>query len=133
MLSAPAIGDAGSGPAAQPGVVELVVTGELDVARNELSSALTAALDGGAARIVVNLLEVSFIDSSVLRVLLLAHREVVARQGWIRLVYTNHLISRVISVTGLDQVLPQYASVSGAHAGRTVREDPARTEESDGS
>jgi anti-anti-sigma factor len=100
------------------------MVGELDVARSELSSGLTSALESGASRIVVNLLEVSFIDSSVLRDLLLAHREIAARRGWIRLVYTNHLIARVISLTGLEHLLPQYASVAGAHAGRTAREGP---------
>ena len=55
--------------------VEITVSGELDVARSELSGALDAALGGGACRIVVNLLDVSFIDSSVLRVLVLARRE----------------------------------------------------------
>jgi anti-anti-sigma factor len=116
-----------------PGTVEIAVAGELDVARSELSRALRSALDGGAERIVVNLLDVSFIDSSVLRDLLLAHRDVQARNGWIRLVYTNHLIHRVIGVTGLDRVLPQYSSVSGALAGRSVGEDPGRAEESHGS
>jgi anti-sigma B factor antagonist len=116
-----------------PGTVEITVAGELDVARSELSRALRSALEGDAERIVVNLLGVSFIDSSVLRDLLLAHRDVQARNGWIRLVYTNHLIHRVISVTGLDQVLPQYSSVVGALAGRSVGEDHNRAEESHGS
>lgn len=109
------------------------MAGELDVARGELGAALTAALDSGANRIVVNLLDVSFIDSSVLRVLLLAHREVQSRSGWIRLVHTNHLIGRVIEVTGLEHVLPQYASVAGAVAGRSVGDDPGRTETPHGS
>jgi anti-anti-sigma factor len=97
-----------------PGTVEITVVGELDADRSELSDALTAALENGAERIVVDLLDVSFIDSSALRDLLLARREVEARNGWIRLVYTNHLIGRVLSVTGLEQVLPRYPSVSEA-------------------
>ncbi|MDQ1635882.1 MAG: anti-sigma factor antagonist [Frankiaceae bacterium] len=126
--------DAAAGAPA-PDIVEIVVAGELDVAGSELSSGLTSALESGASRIVVNLLEVTFIDSSVLRTLLLAHREVTARHGWIRLVYTNRLIGRVISLTGLEQVLPQYASVAGARAGRALREGPPRPrdEESGGS
>ena len=103
-------------PDDRDGVVEIVMVGELDVARRELANALNEALDSGGRFLVVNLLDVSFIDSSVLRELLLAHREVRAREGWIRLVYTNHLIGRVISVTGLDEVLPQYTSVHGALA-----------------
>jgi anti-anti-sigma factor len=113
--------------------VEIAVSGELDVARSELSAAIDAALDGGACRLVVNLLDVSFIDSSVLRVLVLTRREVEQRGGWIRVVYTNHLIGRVIEVTGLAEVFPQYATVESALAGHRVGEDHSRVEGSSGS
>jgi anti-anti-sigma factor len=113
--------------------VEVTVAGELDVARSELSSAIDDALANGACRLVINLLDVSFIDSSVLRVLVLARREVESRGGWIRLVYTNHLIGRVIEVTGLADVLPQYASVESALAGHHVGEEHTRAEGSRGS
>lgn len=129
------IGGAARRPASEP--VEIAVAGELDVARSELSRAIDDALADGASRLVINLLDVSFIDSSVLRVLVLTRREVEQRGGWIRLVYTNHLIGRVIEVTGLGEVFPQYATVESALAAHRVGEDRldgqgGRVEESHG-
>ena len=118
-------------PVSEP--VEVAVSGELDVARSELSAAVDKALADGACRIIVNLLDVSFIDSSVLRVLVLTRREVEQRGGWIRVVYTNHLIGRVIDVTGLAEVFPQYATVESALAGYRVGDDHSRVEGSRGS
>lgn len=122
-----------AGTAPETGPVTVTASGELDVARSELTAAIDEALAGGAARIVVNLLDVSFIDSSVLQVLVLAHREVSRRNGWIRLVYTNHLIARVIDMTGLAEILPQYGTIDSALSGRTVGDDPRRAEEPHGS
>ncbi|KQX66224.1 hypothetical protein ASD06_07610 [Angustibacter sp. Root456] len=97
-----------------PGVVQVTASGELDAATDELSRALDSAVAGGADRLVVDLLDVTFIDSSVVRDLVLAHRAVSERGGWVRIVYTHHLIKRVIEICGLTQVFPQYPTVAAA-------------------
>ena len=72
------------------------------------------------SHIVVDLTNVTFIDSSVVRALVVAHRTVLQRRGWVRAVYTHHLIRRVIDICGLDDVFPQYASVESAVRGTTA-------------
>jgi anti-sigma B factor antagonist len=99
-------------------VVQLA--GELDVAEPEWADAIDDVLDAGRRRVVIDLTNVTFIDSSVVRALLLAHRRIGA-DGWLRLVYTHHLIARVIEICGLADTFPQYATVESA-----VRSAPTR-------
>ena len=96
------------------GATVVAVSGELDIANDELAVRLAAAVDGGAQHVVVDLLNVTFIDSSVVRSLVLAHRTLLQRGGWLRLVYTHHLIGRVLEICGLDSLLPRYTSVEAA-------------------
>lgn len=96
------------------GVVQVTASGELDAASDELSRALDSAVAGGADHLVVDLLDVTFIDSSVVRDLVLAHRAVSERGGWVRIVYTHHLIKRVIQICGLSEIFPQYPTVAAA-------------------
>lgn len=100
---------------ADPAVIEF--EGELDVADDRLSRALDDVLARGARHVVVDLLNVTFIDSSVVRALVLAHRQLDGRGGWIRVVYIHHLIRRVIDICGLAETLPQYSTVDAAVRG----------------
>lgn len=105
------------------GVVQVTASGELDAATDELSRALDSAVSGGADHLVVDLLDVTFIDSSVVRDLVLAHRAVSERGGWVRIVYTHHLIKRVIEICGLSEVFPQYPTVAAAISRTPHRSD----------
>jgi anti-anti-sigma factor len=96
------------------GVVQVTARGELDAAADQLTRALDDALSSGARFVVVDLLDVTFIDSSVVRDLVLAHRTVRERDGWVRIVYTHHMLKRVIEICGLSEVFPQYPTVSAA-------------------
>lgn len=103
------------GSGTRPTVVAL--TGEWDAADIGLDQTLKAAVRDGNGRLVVDMLQVSFIDSSVVRACVAAHRVSQERSGWIRLVYTHHVIRRVIEICGLTEVLPQFASVEAALRG----------------
>jgi len=103
-----------------PGVVVAQISGELDAADDKLHAQLGSLLAGSDSNLVVDLTNVTFIDSSVVRALVVAHRTVTDRGGWVRVVYTHHLIGRVIEICGLDDVFPQYASVESAVRGSTA-------------
>lgn len=103
-----------------PGVVVAEISGELDAADNKLDDELRALLAGSESQLVVDLTNVTFIDSSVVRALVVAHRTVTERGGWVRIVYTHHLIGRVVNLCGLDELFPQYASVESAVRGTTA-------------
>lgn len=95
-------------------------SGELDAGDSSFGDDLLARVDAGTSRVVVDMLNVSFIDSSVIRVLVLAHRGTTAAGGWLRVVYTHHLVRRVIDMCGLADVLPQYSTVDAARRGASA-------------
>lgn len=95
-----------------PMVVSLA--GELDAADPSWAQRLAASVDTGRLHVVVDMLNVTFIDSSVVRELILAHKRLADQDGWLRLVYTHHLIARVIEICGLADIFPQYPTVDAA-------------------
>lgn len=97
----------------------IAASGELDAADPSWADEIGEALDAGTKFLVIDLRNVTFIDSSVVRELLLAYKRV-ADQGWIRLVYTHHLISRVIQICGLADTFPQFTTVEAALRSRTA-------------
>jgi anti-anti-sigma factor len=97
----------------------IAATGELDAADPSWADEIRSALDGGSTHLVVDLRNVTFIDSSVVRELLLAYKRIGDR-GWIRLVYTHHLISRVIQICGLADTFPQFTTVEAAQRSRAA-------------
>lgn len=88
--------------------------GELDAADLAWSEQIGAAIDSGKSQVVVDMLNVTFVDSSVVRELVLAHKRVMADGGWVRIVYTHHLITRVFEICGLAAIFPQYPTVDAA-------------------
>ena len=98
----------------------VALSGELDVADAEWSETLEESFGDGTSRLVLDLTNVTFIDSSVVRELVLAHRRV-GPDGWLRLVYTHHLIARVIDICGLADTFPQYATVDAARRAAPTR------------
>jgi stage II sporulation protein AA (anti-sigma F factor antagonist) len=113
----------------QPVVVSF--RGELDAADDSLAADLLARVEAGADRLIVDLLNVSFIDSSVIRALVLAYRATEEAGGWLRVVYTHHVVRRVIEMCGLSEVLPQFATVESARRG--VASAPPDSEQPEGS
>jgi anti-sigma B factor antagonist len=74
---------------------------------------------------VVDLRQVSFIDSVGLAILLGARRRLLAqdRDGSIDLVCDEGLIVRILRLTGLDRVFPLHASLTGALGGDSGQRD----------
>ncbi len=107
-------------PAGGRGPSVVALTGEWDVADERLADILVATLRSGDGRLIVDMLNVSFIDSSVVRALVAAQLEAARREGWVRLVYTHHVIRKVIEICGLAEVLPQFGSVAAAARGHGV-------------
>jgi anti-sigma B factor antagonist len=87
--------------------------GELDLYNaDEVRSALVAAIDAGTSRIVVDMSEVDFIDSTALGVLIEA-RSKIGRDGLL-LAAPRVETRRTLQVSGLDRHLPVHDSVEGA-------------------
>jgi anti-sigma B factor antagonist len=95
------------------------VAGEVDMSHeDELRAELRAAVAADGKGIVVDLTECEFIDSSGIRALLLSREEQRADQGPEKLAVaaSSDQILRILSVMGIDQVIPIQPTVEEAAA-----------------
>ncbi|MCK4268143.1 MAG: STAS domain-containing protein [Actinomycetia bacterium] len=89
------------------GVVLLKLDGEVDVyTAPKLKSRLVDLVDQGKFKIVVDLEEVDFMDSSGLGVLVGGLKRVRSHDGAIALVCTQENILKIFRITGLVKVFP---------------------------
>ena len=96
----------------------VTVEGEVDVhSASQLRQALDQEIADGHVRLVLDLDEVSFLDSTGLGVLVGRLKLVRNASGWLRIVCSSDRILRVFRITGLDKVFGIHASVDEALAG----------------
>jgi len=99
----------------QRGVPVLCVRGEIDVATSpELRDVLTDLITPGPELVIVDLTEVTFIDSTGLGVLVGAVGDMRARGADLRLVVTQPQIIKLLALTGLDEVFSVLSNASDA-------------------
>lgn len=97
------------------GVPVLSVSGEIDVATApELREHLQRRTAANAPTVVVDLLEVSFLDSTALGVLVGALKRSREAGGELRLVIAQPRILKVFEITGLTEVFPIHTTVEDA-------------------
>jgi anti-anti-sigma factor len=96
----------------EDGTVVLVLSGELDLYRApEIEAALAEAIgadgnrDGGRCRLVVDLRSVTFVDSTMLGLLLAASRRERARGAELRILVGPETPMTAFMVTGVDRLL----------------------------
>ena len=85
----------------------VAVRGEIDLfTAPELKSALSEAIESGHTRIVVDLTDTTFLDSTALGVLIGAVKRLRSRDGVLTIVNTDPNIAKTFEITGLDQIFP---------------------------
>ena len=85
--------------------VTLKVGGEVDILTSPvLEAELTTVLDEGSSSIVLDLEDVTFLDSTGLSVLLACSKRCQSQGGSIRLVSLQRNVRRVLEITGLMEV-----------------------------
>ncbi|MCO8127988.1 STAS domain-containing protein [Acidimicrobiia bacterium EGI L10123] len=95
----------------------VAASGEIDVATAPaLRDRLTDLVEAGSTRLVVDLEDVDFIDSTGLGVLVGGVRRARAEDGDLRLVCTNTRILKVFEATGLHEVFTIGSTVDDAVA-----------------
>ena len=91
------------------------LAGELDLYNaDDVRRALATAIDDGASRIVIDMSEVEFVDSTALGVLIEA-RSKLGRDN-VLIAAPQLETRRTLAVSGLDRHLPVHDSVDGAFA-----------------
>jgi anti-anti-sigma factor len=94
----------------------LTLEGEFDLSSAPaVRSALDNAVDGGIRRIVIDMLECSFVDSTGLGVLLHTAKRIEA-DGGMALVCVDDQIRRLLGLTMIDRTIPVFATRDDALA-----------------
>jgi anti-sigma B factor antagonist len=90
---------------------------EIDAANvDELRQVLLSCIDGKRTTLVVDMSRTTFCDSAGARQLLLAHKRVATGGGELRLVTGAASLRLIFEITGLDRLLPVFASLDAALA-----------------
>jgi anti-sigma B factor antagonist len=106
----------------------VAVRGEIDLfTAPELKSALADAIEEGRLRIVVDLSETTFLDSTALGVLIGAVKRLRSREGRLTIVNTDDNIAKTFEITGLDQIFTIRASRDEAVAALDAEEAPQQS------
>ena len=99
------------------GVPVVTAPQEIDITTAAgLGTAMLAAAARGHGRFVVDLTRTRFCDSAGLQVLAAAHKRARAEGGEMLLVITSTAVLRIFAITGLDRVIPNFASLQEALA-----------------
>lgn len=94
---------------AETQVIEL--GGEIDLyTAPEFKERMVELIERGKKRIVVDLSEATFIDSTTLGVLVGGVKRLRPANGSLALVCTDQNITKIFEITGLDRVFPIHAS-----------------------
>lgn len=89
----------------------IVLSGEVDIyTAPQFRECLLELLDSGVKRLVVDLSQITFIDSTALGVLIGGVRRVHSSGGAMTIVVTTRPVERVLSITGLDRVFSMHAT-----------------------
>jgi anti-sigma B factor antagonist len=99
----------------------VAVAGEIDLfTAPAFKQRISAPIDAGRTRLIVDLTAATFIDSSSLGVLIGAHRRLKRRGGTMAVVCENDAIIKTFRITGLDSVFRLVRTVDEAFNGDTV-------------
>ena len=112
--------------AVDPGTHVVAVRGEIDLfTAPELKAALGEAIEAGRTRLVVDLTETSFLDSTALGVLIGTVKRLRSRDGRLTIVNVDPNIAKTFEITGLDQIFTIRSSREEALAALDEEEAPA--------
>jgi anti-sigma B factor antagonist len=97
------------------GVPVVVTPEEVDITNAAgLEAALLEAARHGSGRLVVDMSRTQFCDTAGIHALVAAHKRAGAGRGEVRLVITGPAVLRIFAITGLDNVIPHFASLEDA-------------------
>ncbi|MGH3255747.1 MAG: STAS domain-containing protein [Streptosporangiaceae bacterium] len=99
------------------GIPVVAAPEEIDITNaTELRTALLEAAADGSGTLVVDMTRTLFCDSAGLHTLVGAHRRAVAEGGTVLLAVSSESVLRILALTGLDAVIPNFTSLEEAVA-----------------
>ena len=101
----------------QPGWAIISPSGEIDLATvGQLEDALTAAMGDGSTDVAVDLTGVTFMDSTGLRALLAANKNLSDSGHRMALIVAGGPVDRLLDISGVGQTLAIFQSMEAATA-----------------
>lgn len=99
------------------GLGKVEVSGEVDLyTAPRFKEDLLALIDAGATSVIVDLTNVTFIDSTALGVLISGVKRLHETDGRLLVVASSRPVVRILAITGLDKVLTIFATPEAALA-----------------
>ncbi|MFE5402164.1 STAS domain-containing protein [Streptomyces sp. NPDC056580] len=96
------------------GIHVLTVAGEIDHQTGDTFRQALEVPDAPRPRVVVDLGQVTFMDSSGINVLITTHRALSDTGGWLRLARPCESVQRVLHLVGIDTVIDCHETLSQA-------------------
>ncbi|MFD7246812.1 STAS domain-containing protein [Streptomyces massasporeus] len=96
------------------GIHVLTVTGEIDQTSGSRLQQAMAVPAGPRPRIVIDMSGVTFMDSTGINILILAHRALDDAGGSLRLAAPGESVTRVMHIVGLDTIIDCYPTLEQA-------------------
>ena len=91
------------------------LAGECDLhTGRQLRDVLTSEVSRGTRRMILDLSQLSFMDSTGMQVLLSVRTVLNVRGGTLALVSPQPVVARILELTGADQYIPVYGSLEDA-------------------
>ncbi len=112
------------------GVPVVAAPEEIDITNADgLRSALLQAAASGHGTFVVDMTRTRFCDTSGLHALVAAHKRARAESRELLLVIPSTAVLRILAITGIDRVIPNFTSLDEALAQTppTIRPQPSAT------
>ncbi|MEM8553471.1 MAG: STAS domain-containing protein [Pseudomonadota bacterium] len=100
----------------ETGVLVVNLDGRLDVAGAATADMPFSVIAGSYEKVVVDLQKVEFIASIGIRVLIQCARRLAQKGGGMVLLAPQETVERVLTTTGIDQLMPIVATADEAHA-----------------
>ncbi len=93
------------------------MSGELDLHTSPaLRERVAVLLEAGTTKLAIDLEHVGFMDSSSLGIMVMALKRIRENDGELALVGANGSPLKVFALTGIDQLMPMYASTASLPA-----------------
>jgi anti-anti-sigma factor len=103
--------------APEDGTFVIAVEGEADMTTAvKFNESFFSAARSGVRKVVADLTNVTFIDTTMLNALVVGHRRMVRDRGQFAVVCDGPRVSRVLEITGLGQILDVFGSREDALA-----------------
>ncbi|WP_261994006.1 STAS domain-containing protein [Streptomyces sp. t39] len=96
------------------GVHVVSLRGEIDHDATGIVDAALVPGDGAGPGVVVDLAEVTFMDSSGINILVTAYRNAIDTGGWLRIAGAQSPVLRVLQLVGVDTIIACHPDVDHA-------------------